>query len=108
MDGMKRYNDFQGGYFKPEIIYSGFGFDYEYYSGYSTITGRGMNNSVGLILNFGRQWVLARIISIDIYAGIGYSKSWEKIDEHPVNSFPYTDDYFAPYNTAMLRHILFH
>ena len=97
MDGMKRYNDFQGGYFKPEIVYSGFGFDYEYYSGYATITGRGINNSVGLILNFGRQWVLAKIISLDIYAGIGYSKSWEKIDEPPVNAFPYSDDYFAPY-----------
>ena len=23
-DGMKRYNDFQGAYFKPEFIYSGF------------------------------------------------------------------------------------
>ena len=98
MDGMKRYNDFQGGYFKPEIVYSGFGFDYEYYnSSYQYTKGRGVNNSVGLILNFGRQWVLAKIISLDIYGGIGYSKSWEKIDQHPVNALPYSDEYFAPY-----------
>lgn len=98
MDGMKRFNDFQGGYFKPEIVYSGFGYDYNYYNAntYTYTTGRGVNNSVGLILNFGRQWVLAKIIALDIYAGIGYSKSWEKVDQQPANTYPYTDLYYPP------------
>jgi hypothetical protein len=80
MDGMKRYNDFQGSYFNPEIIYSGFGFDYNSYNqtsgAYSTM--RGVNNSIALMLQFGKQWVLAKTISIEMYGGIGYG--WSSIN----------------------------
>ncbi|MGB3074136.1 MAG: hypothetical protein WBB36_02380 [Chitinophagales bacterium] len=78
LDGMKRYNDFQGGYFKPEFIYSGFGFDYESYNSTNGIytTERGTNNSIALMLNFGKQWVLAKIISLDLHGGIGYGTSF--------------------------------
>lgn len=78
LEGMKRYNDFQGTYFNPQIIYSGFGFDYD---SYNSLTGvysdqRATNNSIALMLNFGRQWVLAKTISLDLHAGIGYGTSF--------------------------------
>jgi len=80
LDGMKRYNDFQGGYFNPEIIYSGFGFDYNSYNQTTGVysTRRSVNNSIALMLQFGKQWVLAKTISLDIYAGIGYG--WSSIN----------------------------
>ncbi len=52
IDGMKRFNDFQGTYFSPQIIYSGFGFDYNMVS---YRTDRGVNNSFALMLEFGKQ-----------------------------------------------------
>lgn len=84
MDGMKRYNDFQGGYFNPVIIYSGFGFDYNSYNQTTSTYDirRGVNHSIALMLHFGRQWVLAKTISIDIYSGIGYGWSHVNMPEY--------------------------
>ncbi len=82
LDGMTRYNDFQGAYFKPEFIYSGFGFDYSAYNSVAGIytTERGINNSIALMLNFGKQWVLARIVTLDLHAGAGYGTSFYNFD----------------------------
>jgi len=84
MDGMKRYNDFQGAYFNPEIIYSGFGFDYLSYNQTTnqTTNSRGTNHSVALMLQFGKQWVLAKTLSIDLYGGMGYGWSAVKADNY--------------------------
>lgn len=96
MDGMKRYNDFQGMYFNPELIYTGFGFDYNYYS-YLPGKQRGINNSIALMLNFGKQWVLAKVLTLDIYAGIGYGKSWIDMKDNPSNVYPGIDYSVLPY-----------
>lgn len=77
LEGMKRYNDFQGAYFKPEIIYSGFGFDYDVITSIGTyVKKRGTNNSIALMLNLGKQWVFAKTISLDLHGGIGYGTSF--------------------------------
>ena len=76
-DGMHRFNDLQGAYFKPEIIYSGFAFDYDHLnqSGSAITNDRGTNHSFALMLNFGKQWILAKVVSLEMYAGIGYGGS---------------------------------
>jgi hypothetical protein len=88
MDGMRRFNDFQGGYFNPVIIYSGFGFDYDSYNQTTGtyVSKRGVNNSFALMLHFGRQWVLAKTVSIEMYGGIGYG--WSSVS---------APDYFNAY-----------
>lgn len=59
--GTMRYNSMQGGYFKPQIVVSGFSDQFNSYTG------------AALLLNLGKQWVFANIITLDMYAGIGYS-----------------------------------
>jgi hypothetical protein len=102
-DGMKRFNDFQGAYFKPEIIYSGFGFDYDYYYSYQTTKQRGVNNSVALMLNFGKQWVLARILTLDIYTGIGYGKSWQYLKDNTSGGNAVLNEDFTTYKYSHLE-----
>ncbi len=70
MNGMYRYNDMQGAYIKPQIILN-------YYSAVddestSNTASRSNYIPVALMLNFGKQWVVANTMSLDISAGIGY------------------------------------
>lgn len=96
-DGMKRYNDFQGAYFNPQIIYSGFSFEYDSYNSTTGIYSeqRASNNSIALMLNLGKQWVLAKVVSLDLHAGIGYDASFFNYD----NSQPpaYGQDQYLNY-----------
>ena len=81
MDGQRRYNDFQGTYFEPQLMFSGFNYKFDDYV-YNPNTGTstqyaytGKSNSWALMLNMGKQWVLANIVSLNIYGGIGYGGS---------------------------------
>ncbi|HSY75984.1 MAG TPA: hypothetical protein VK890_03960 [Bacteroidia bacterium] len=77
-DGLLRYNSMQGLYFKPQVAISVFnltqtsyGYNYGYYTPpQTTVTNY---SGLALILNLGKQWILAHAISLDIYGGIGYS-----------------------------------
>jgi hypothetical protein len=105
-DGLRRTNDFQGAYFKPEFIYSGFGFDYDIYNQTTGAfgTGRGSNNSFALMLNFGKQWVLAKTIAIDLYAGIGYGGSIVNApDYYNYGSTSYNEEYLVPQKYSHLQ-----
>jgi len=90
IDGMKRYNDFQGFYFNPEIVYSGFGFDYYDING---VKRRGSNNSFALLLNFGKQWTIANTVSIELYGGVGYGGSSVSAD-----NYSYSNGYSSDLN----------
>lgn len=103
LEGMKRYNDFQGAYFKPEFIYSGFGFDYDVHNSmgsYKTL--RGVNNSIALMLNVGKQWVLAKVVSIDLHAGIGYGTSFYSYKDIPPGYMGY-DSYYPGYKYSHIE-----
>ncbi|HYV95657.1 MAG TPA: DUF3575 domain-containing protein [Chitinophagales bacterium] len=95
MDGMKRFNDFQGAYFNPQIIYSGFGFDYSGNSSSGYGDKRGVNNSFALMLQLGKQWILAKTISLELYGGMGYG--WSSI---------YAPDYFSGYGSYDLNYLV--
>ena len=76
MDGMRRMNAMQGGYFKPEIVVSAFSQSNTYYyypqppaANSTTYTG------IALILNIGHQWIFANSFALDMYFGIGYNVS---------------------------------
>jgi len=88
LDGMKRYNDFQGAYFNPVLVYSGFGFDYYDNNGKKQ---RGTNNSFGLLLHLGKQWVISNVIALELYGGIGYGYSWVSANEYSYSAGNVTD-----------------
>lgn len=82
VEGMQRYNDFQGTYFEPQLIYSGFSFQnpvdiYDPNTGayLGQTTYKETSKNWAMSLNLGRQWVLANIVSLNIYGGIGYGGS---------------------------------
>ncbi|MCY7410878.1 MAG: DUF3575 domain-containing protein [Chitinophagales bacterium] len=105
-DGLHRANYLQGAYFNPEIVYSGFAFDYETYNSSNGTfgTARGSNNSFALMLNFGKQWVLAKIIAIDLYAGVGYGGSAVNApDAYGYGNSSYNESEIVPYKYSHLQ-----
>lgn len=77
MDGMRRMNAMQGGYFKPEIVVSAFSQSYTSYFYYppTPSTSSTTYTGVAVILNLGHQWVFANSFALDMYFGIGYNIS---------------------------------
>jgi len=73
-DGTHRYNTMQGGYFKPQVVLSSFNLTTTT-SGYNQVPVSNTVNYTGLaiLLNFGKQWILAGSVTLDMYVGIGYS-----------------------------------
>jgi len=76
MDGMRRMNAMQGGYFKPEIVVSAFSQSniYIYYPQPPT-TSSTTYTGIAIILNLGHQWIFANSFALDMYFGIGYNIS---------------------------------
>jgi hypothetical protein len=77
-DGTLRYNSMQGAYFKPQVSVSVFNLNYSYTTynpnnGTYSTTSDNTHTGIALILNIGKQWILAHVVSLDIYAGVGYS-----------------------------------
>ncbi|MGP8216212.1 MAG: hypothetical protein ACLQQ4_11645 [Bacteroidia bacterium] len=74
--GTLRYNTMQGMYFKPQIVVSVFSVTQTGYSNYyqnqANTTTTTNYTGAALILNLGKQWILAHSVSLDIYGGIGY------------------------------------
>ncbi len=65
LEGMRHTHPLRGTYFKPELALSIFGRDEP---------NEKVNASSGaLLLNFGKQWVLADFISLDFSIGTGYA-----------------------------------
>ncbi len=79
--GTTRYNSMQGYYFKPQISISSFNLTqttntpYYNYPPYTTTPSTTITNYTGiaLMLSLGKQWILAHSVSLDVYAGIGYT-----------------------------------
>ena len=74
IDGQKRYNDFQGMYFEPQLIIGSFNTTYSYDPYYYGTTQSETYNTIDWSLNFnlGREFVLANCVSLNGYAGLGY------------------------------------
>ena len=73
MDGMYRFNDMQGAYLQPQIVLTYFNSVDTYDSGLSPSYEAKTNTfAYALLLNLGKQWVLAHVISLDLHFGIGY------------------------------------
>ena len=70
LDGMRQTHPLRGTYFKPELVVSHFR-----NTNINTDSGdTGSRTATGgaLLLNFGKQWILADIISLNVNAGLGY------------------------------------
>lgn len=65
-DGLKKYSDFQGGYFEPELAFIYFIAPSEYEQGKDTYAG------TALLLNVGKQKVVGKRVLLDYWIGAGY------------------------------------
>ncbi len=81
LNGMKYAHPLKGRYIKPEILYAGF-IEHGVVSGYSVANGSNYGqqvvtdlkvNSVAIMLNYGRQFVLGNILTFGYSVGVGYS-----------------------------------
>jgi len=95
-DGMHRYNTMQGGYFKPQIIVSSFDLtnystNYGYYPYYNHQTNSTRVNYTGaaFMLNFGKQWMFAGSVTLDMYVGVGYSINAQSKTDYIANYYSY-------------------
>lgn len=82
VDGLTRYNDFQGTYFEPQLIIGGFSGSYSQdqydpyywtYLGTKTVDYSVTDWAFNLII--GKQYVLANTLSLNGYGGLGYGGS---------------------------------
>lgn len=76
--GLKYAHILKGAYVKPELIFNAYSQDVDVYdfsgpTGYTTK--REQTQSVGFLINFGKQVVFSDIFLIDYYIGIGYGFS---------------------------------
>lgn len=69
LEGMKQTHPLRGTYFKPEIAFSVFGRKEDDGSGRDKVSAY----SGALLLNFGKQLIVAEIISLDFSFGAGYA-----------------------------------
>lgn len=69
LEGMKQTHPLRGTYFKPEIAFSVFGRKEDAGSGRDKVSAY----SGALLLNFGKQLIVAEIISLDFSFGAGYA-----------------------------------
>lgn len=103
--GMKYAHILKGGYIKPEIAFGGYGIDryiyspYSYY-GSSTSTYRRNVTFGGVLVNFGKQWVMDDVFVFDMYFGIGYG--FTKYDKESNSRYNYYDDQPEVYQYAFL------
>ncbi|HXP52503.1 MAG TPA: hypothetical protein VN922_21300, partial [Bacteroidia bacterium] len=84
-------NSMQGAYFKPQIVFSTFGLT-QYNSGFygnPSTTNTTDHTGVAIMLNMGKQWILAHVISLDMYAGIGYGLSSNN------SNYDYVSNYYS-------------
>lgn len=103
--GMRYMHILKGGYIKPELVFH----TYRYQSTSANVSGSWPGpytvteyqttrnyNAAGLMINFGKQWVLGNIFCIDVYGGVGMvigSKSISETvtDTYTTNSYPYNN-----------------
>lgn len=74
LNGMYRYNNLQGAYFKPEIIISAFSSSPSAIF-YDSSPDRSSTAAIAFMLNYGKQWVIQNSVSFDWHIGIGYGAS---------------------------------
>lgn len=74
--GMRYAHILKGSYIKPELLFNAYSQDvYTFDSNFSPITKREQTQSIGFLLNFGKQVVFSDLFLIDYYVGMGYGFS---------------------------------
>lgn len=72
-DGMKGSHLLSGKYLKPEIVFSAYTEDVESYDEYGYVNEERQDfTSLAILINYGRQYVLADIMTLDYHIGLGY------------------------------------
>ncbi|MFT7613857.1 MAG: hypothetical protein ACI9J3_002837 [Parvicellaceae bacterium] len=72
-----RSHPLAGAYIAPEIILTAYNYNqnaylYNYQTGASTVSSENFSNAAGaFMLNFGKQWVLADVLLVELFGGLG-------------------------------------
>ena len=61
-----------GKYIRPELVFSQYSEEVETFDGNSSTTSRESFTSIAFLITYGRQYVLADIMTLDYHIGIGY------------------------------------
>ena len=101
--GMRMSHPLRGGYVKPEVIFSQFWEKHESTNYLSGITQTRKINytNLGLMINFGKQWLLADIMTLDLYFGVGYGYQSSDAPE----DLSGTDDSFWDWQPEAYSHV---
>ncbi len=71
-DDLKGSHLLSGKYIRPEIIFSQYSEDVESFDGNNFRTSRESFTSIAFLITYGRQYVLADLMTLDYHFGIGY------------------------------------
>lgn len=110
MKGMRYAHLLKGAYFKPELAFSFYNYSNHTYMGSNRVTDPDTKvRLAAIILNVGKQWIIANRFSIDWYVGAGYG--FGKNDEYD-NSYNYafigaTDETSLVLNSGFRIGVLF-
>lgn len=94
--GAKMSHPLRGKYIRPEFIFSRFSYTHEYSTGwqvYQNFSDRITSTNVALNIVFGKQYLLANIMTLDMYFGIGYGWQWNEGHDNNNLYQDYNDDF---------------
>jgi hypothetical protein len=88
--GMRMSHPLRGRYLKPEVVFSQFWQEQNDAGGFmSQPQTRKINyTNIGVMICFGKQWLLADVMTLDIYFGLGYGY---QSSDAPENTNGYQD-----------------
>ncbi len=69
-----------GKYIRPEIVFSHYQENSDFFD--SSNRGRETFTSVGFLINYGRQYILANIMTLDYHIGLGYAWNSQGIGKY--------------------------
>ncbi|SNT16827.1 Protein of unknown function [Ekhidna lutea] len=81
-DDLKGSHLLSGKYIRPELIFAHYTQDEPYYNGTSEFN-RETFTSVGFLITYGRQYILANIMTLDYHIGLGYG--WDNSNDGRYN-----------------------
>lgn len=74
-DDLKGSHLLSGKYIRPEIVFAHFSELVEDFNGFDVISERKNFTSIGFLITYGRQYVLANIMTLDYHIGLGYGSN---------------------------------
>jgi len=115
IEGIYNYNDFNGFYIKPSLLFNYFNYTdtYEHFTytedefgnyteSWTTYDVSGDDFSISLLMGLGHQWIIRDKISLDLWFALGYGGSWVSADTENLPADNYYDEN-SPFKYSHVR-----